>query len=49
MGPGITAIEQNLVEIGFQAMDRLLEAIENKTSKLEITTIESKLIKRNSL
>lgn len=49
MEPGITAIEQNLVEIGFQAMDKLLATIENKTSKLEVTTVKSKLIERKSL
>lgn len=49
MGPGITGIEQNLVEIGFQAMDKLLKNIEKKDSSIEITTVKSKLIKRDSL
>ncbi|KST90532.1 Transcriptional regulator KdgR KDG operon repressor [Lactococcus lactis subsp. lactis] len=49
MGPGITAIEQNLVEIGFQAMDKLLQIIETQKLKLEITTVESKLVERKSL
>ncbi|MFH0153197.1 substrate-binding domain-containing protein, partial [Pseudomonas aeruginosa] len=49
MGPGITAVEQDLVMIGYQAMDKLIKSIENIDSKPEIVTIESKLNIRHSL
>ncbi|MBB5887652.1 LacI family DNA-binding transcriptional regulator [Lactovum miscens] len=49
VSPGITSIEQNPVEIGYQAADKLLEQIEGKESLIELTCVDSKLNIRQSL
>lgn len=49
MGPGVTAIEQNLEKIGFLAAENLINNIEAKSSNSEKIVVESKLTIRKSL
>lgn len=49
MGPGITAVEQNLEKIGYVAVDTLIKEIEEKKITKELIMIPSKLIPRQSL